>query len=136
MNYVTITTRKYVPIILYVNFPCMSIFIMFCMLVAFPEMIRTNNISVEILHRLHLFLNHPFVSSSNRKLLIKERRALQRLRINIGLFEYVLFYFKTSTKVTLLYTIVSYTISALLGYPNSKLAEAYRVFLENQANTK
>lgn len=120
--YTTIMTRNHLPIILYLWSWSSSFVVIFILHTAIPEMVQISKFSKKIHDRLQLLPFQTCLFNHDKKLMIKGVKALQHLRLNVGLFDHTLFYFKRSTRITLYQNIVSYTISALLLFPRSRLS--------------
>lgn len=121
--YLTIAIRKYVPPFLYLFFLSTSFFGIFVLSTVIPVVCSVAHDSSILIRNLKKKLA---IKTYERKLLQSQIRILQPIRINVGFFNNILFYFKTSTKTEIYNIIISYVISGLLSYPQERLAASYK----------
>lgn len=115
-NYVTITLRSHMPPAMYYAYPVISVAIFIIIYLSLPFGIQTTVQSMECIRlRMDDVASKGSVTSVQRKIWIKELRALKELRLGGGLFGYTLYKLKRSTAIAYYRTHLDYTITSLLS---------------------
>lgn len=110
INFGTIKMYSIIPISFYLFFPLASVVIPMCLQIIMPMVINIYEGGQKVVWKWKYYTNY----SQNIKYVTRMITARKKVRINVGLFGFVFFFLKKSTKVTYYYTILSYTISAIM----------------------
>lgn len=116
-NFATIKMSQVIPMPIYLAFPIFAFATLIIIQIMMPMLIKICVGGEEVAWKWKYYIFY----SKDVKYVTRMIRARQGVRINVGLFGFRFFFVKKSTKATYYYTLLSYTISALMAIEVDKM---------------